>query len=502
MGARRGLRSPPRAAPRSRNVHVPRPPGKYLELAFSPGANAICGARFKTFLLEKSRVAHQAAHERNFHAFYLLLAAQGAASGAALGRRLALRSAAEHLFTKTTPKSLRDDAADFGEFDEVVTALAGEGAREELYGVLAVVLHLGDITFDAAEEKAEPDARGKAALAAAAAALQFGAAALQEKLTQRWIGFGQDEICIPLPPAEAKQVSNAVAKAVYQRLFLHHVGLLNECLTPAALGVSGAARPKMAKRGSLQKALSDLSAKEKVVGLLDIFGFESLQVNGLEQICINLANERLHALFLSYVFQGIPGAPKPLPPLAADQGRNRRLASARRRVAAPPLPPIPPLLRLPTPPVPLARRSAADQSAPRRRRGADRQHRVHRAAAGAAQRRAPPARLPVQGAQGERGLLLPLGQPEAGRLAVPPHAKGVALVQGAREVGLLRAPLCGRRAVRGLAPPISTSTTAISIQPLDVTSSNNPPRRATSSSSTTTRWATRDGWPTAWAARW
>ena len=34
--------------------------GKYLELAFSSGSHAICGARFKTFLLEKSRVVHQA----------------------------------------------------------------------------------------------------------------------------------------------------------------------------------------------------------------------------------------------------------------------------------------------------------------------------------------------------------------------------------------------------------------------------------------------------------
>lgn len=34
--------------------------GKYLELAFAPSSNSICGAKFKTFLLEKSRVAHQA----------------------------------------------------------------------------------------------------------------------------------------------------------------------------------------------------------------------------------------------------------------------------------------------------------------------------------------------------------------------------------------------------------------------------------------------------------
>ena len=65
--------------------------GKYLELAFAPSSNSICGAKFKTFLLEKSRVAHQAPSERNFHAFYLLLAG----ADANLRERLGLRQPAE-----------------------------------------------------------------------------------------------------------------------------------------------------------------------------------------------------------------------------------------------------------------------------------------------------------------------------------------------------------------------------------------------------------------------
>ena len=38
------------------------------------------------------------------------------------------------------------------------------------------------------------------------------------------------------------------------------------------------------------------------VGLLDMPGFEHFQVNGFEQLCINVANERVQRFFTSHIF--------------------------------------------------------------------------------------------------------------------------------------------------------------------------------------------------------
>ena len=71
------------------------------------------------------------------------------------------------------------------------------------------------------------------------------------------------------------QARDALAKSVFAALFDTIVGRIN--------------------------AVSAGPASARSIGILDIFGFESFKRNSLEQLCQNLANERLQVNFMQTV---------------------------------------------------------------------------------------------------------------------------------------------------------------------------------------------------------
>ena len=69
---------------------------------------------------------------------------------------------------------------------------------------------------------------------------------------------------------------DALAKAIYAKLFDWIVVQINRSLKP-----------------------SSKSKSHKFIGVLDIYGFETFEINSFEQFCINYANEKLQQQFNS-----------------------------------------------------------------------------------------------------------------------------------------------------------------------------------------------------------
>ncbi len=78
--------------------------------------------------------------------------------------------------------------------------------------------------------------------------------------------------------SKASDVRDALAKALYSRLFQWIVTRLNSYLQPYP------------------------SPEHLNIGILDIFGFENFERNSFEQFCINLANEQLQCYFNHQIF--------------------------------------------------------------------------------------------------------------------------------------------------------------------------------------------------------
>lgn len=182
------------------------------------------------------------------------------------------------------------------------------GFRDEevntVYGVLAAILHLGDIEFaevaseDNTDNKSNvidmaPLHRGEPTTKASnftrpfldlinlsvSKLLGVEAVDLLEALTSNSVVTRGETITRNNTVAEASAARDAMAKGLYGRLFDWMVNQIN-CL----LGFDRANYEPLA------------------IGLLDIFGFENFPRNSFEQLCINVANEQIQYYFNQHIF--------------------------------------------------------------------------------------------------------------------------------------------------------------------------------------------------------
>jgi len=245
--------------------------GKYFEINFD-SAGVPRSALITQYLIEKSRVVYQSRDERSFHIFYQLLAGVGST-----------QDGQERYGLTVDPKDFAylgschriPDVSDSKEWKATLHAMNVTGFRKREQGaiicLLAAILHLGNIRFKEGSKASAACRTTDVSIAAALLGVEVDA--LKHILTLRHIKTGKEEYDVPNNEVQCIQARDALAKALYSRLFDWVVKRINA-------------------------AIASDDELPLSIGVLDIYGFEVFGTNGFEQFVINFVNEKLQQIFI------------------------------------------------------------------------------------------------------------------------------------------------------------------------------------------------------------
>lgn len=267
--------------------------GKYMDVEFNFKGEPT-GGHIRSYLLERSRVVSQATGECNFHIFHALLTG----GQSTLLQRLCLQSRPDQY--RYTRGGARDLTVDSSQFDNVMDAMKTVGfSDDDLSGVLQVVagvLHMGNVSFNA--ESNTCHIGNMTPINNFAKVIGLKSECIVWALTHRTIEAQHDVVTTQLTADQACYARDALSKSVYSRLFDWLVARLNTCL---AADSSSCSR-------------QNAGGRSRLLGILDIYGFEVFATNSFEQFCINYCNEKLQQLFIEltlkseqneYMYEGI-----------------------------------------------------------------------------------------------------------------------------------------------------------------------------------------------------
>ncbi|XP_018595080.2 unconventional myosin-Vc isoform X2 [Scleropages formosus] len=251
--------------------------GKYTEISFDKSYQII-GANMRTYLLEKSRVVFQSENERNYHIFYQLCSSVDDPEF----KNLRLLTADKFVYTSMGGRTDIDSVDDKADMMETRRTFSLLGLKEDfqidVFRVLAGILHLGNIEIRAAGTEKSSISSSDYHLGVFCELLDVSAEDVSRWLCQRRIVLVAETVVKPVPQKRAINARDALAKHIYAHLFDYIIHKINT-------------------------VLQFPGKQHTFIGVLDIYGFETFEVNSFEQFCINYANEKLQQQFNLHVFK-------------------------------------------------------------------------------------------------------------------------------------------------------------------------------------------------------
>ncbi|KAJ1285100.1 hypothetical protein BS78_03G254900 [Paspalum vaginatum] len=254
--------------------------GKFVEIQFDKSGK-ISGAAIRTYLLERSRVCQINSPERNYHCFYFLCAAPSEQDL----KKYKLGDPSSFHYLNQSACIKVDGINDAEEYLATRNAMDTVGITEQeqeaIFRVVAAVLHLGNINFAKGKEvdsSVIKDDKSRFHLSTAGELLMCDCEKLENALINREINTPEGVITTTVGPNSATISRDGLAKQIYSRLFDWLVNRIN-----ASIGQD--------------------PDSNKLIGVLDIYGFESFKTNSFEQLCINFTNEKLQQHFNQNVFK-------------------------------------------------------------------------------------------------------------------------------------------------------------------------------------------------------